>query len=106
MSEDLRSAIAAIWRKSIPQTRERLKLLQRAADDLVNSRTIDTEQRSEAASVAHKLAGSLGMFGFNDATDYARVIEVSLDQAGLPQPERLQEQVAALVASMEPHLKD
>jgi len=104
MSEALRASIAAVWKKSVPQTRERLELLQRAADDLASSRTIAPEQRAEALSVTHKLAGSLGMFGFNDATEHARAIELTLEHEGLPQPERLQEQVAALVSCMRPRL--
>lgn len=92
----LSAALAAVWTKNLPQTRDRLDLLQRAADDLATSRTIDDDLRAEALSVAHKLAGSLGMFGMHDATEAARAIEQNLEQDGLPQPERLQEQVAAL----------
>jgi len=104
MSEELQAAIAAVWQKSIPQSRARLALLQKAADDLSSTRTIDPEQRAEALDVAHKLAGSLGMFGFTDATEHARAIEMTLDHGGLPQPERLQEQVTALVTCMQPRL--
>lgn len=104
MPDELQAAIAAIWQKSIPQCRARLELLQKAADDLSTSRAIDPEQRSEALDVAHKMAGSLGMFGFSDATEHARAIEMTLEHAGLPQPERLQEQVAALIACMQPRL--
>jgi HPt (histidine-containing phosphotransfer) domain-containing protein len=106
MPDDLQAAILAIWQKSIPQCRSRLALLQKASDDLASSRTIEPEQRTEAIAVAHKLAGSLGMFGFNDATDHARDIQENLEQPGLPQPERLQEHVEALVRCMEPRLKD
>ncbi|AFL90047.1 Hpt domain-containing protein [Terriglobus roseus DSM 18391] len=105
MTDALQASIAAIWQKSIPQTRERLAILQRAADDLANSRTIDPEQRAEALSIAHKLAGSLGMFGFNDATEHARAIELTLENDGLPQPERLEKHVAALTACMQPRLE-
>ncbi|SEC16025.1 Hpt domain-containing protein [Terriglobus roseus] len=104
MPDELQAAIAAIWQKSIPQCRARLALLQQAADDLATSRTLDPEQRAEALDIAHKLAGSLGMFGFSDATDHARAIELTLENDGLPQPERLQEQVSALVACMSPRL--
>ena len=101
----MQTAIAAVWRRAQPQTRERLLLLRRAADELASTRTIDPELRAEAASIAHKLAGSLGMFGFPEATGHARAIEVTLDHAGLPQPERLEEQVSALEASMASHLE-
>jgi HPt (histidine-containing phosphotransfer) domain-containing protein len=100
----MQAAIAAIWQKSLPQTRERLALLQRAADELSTSRTIDTDLRAEAIAVAHKMAGSLGMFGFHEATALASALEVTLEHPGLPQPERLVEQVAALSASLEKDL--
>ena len=104
MPDQMQAAINAIWQKSIPQTRTRLALLQHAADDLAVSRSIDPDQRAEAIAVSHKLAGSLGMFGFTDATEHARAIEAELDHNGLPQPERLQEKVAALMASLEARL--
>ncbi len=100
----MQAQLAAIWQRSVPQVRQRLELLQRAAEELTTSRSIDSDLRSEAVSVAHKLAGSLGMFGFTDATEHARAIELTLDHPGLPQPERLQEQVATLAAVMEPRL--
>ena len=100
----MQAALAAIWKKSLPQVQERLELLQRAAEELSTTRTIDGELRAEAASVAHKLAGSLGMFGLHSGTEAARAIEQSLDQDGLPQPERLQEQVDLLARILEPHL--
>lgn len=95
------AAIAAIWRRQVPQTRERLHLLRHAADTLSETRTIDPELRSEALDIAHKLAGSLGMFGYGDATDHARAIELELRHTGLPQPERLEQHVSALEASLQ-----
>jgi HPt (histidine-containing phosphotransfer) domain-containing protein len=103
---EMQAAIAAIWQKGLPKTRERLALLQNAAEDLSTSRTIDGEQRADAISAAHTLAGSLGMFGLHAATEHARAIEQTLDHDGLPQPERLEEQVAALMAALQPSLGD
>ena len=102
----MQAALAAIWKKSQPQMRERLAILQRAADELATTRTLDSELHAEAASIAHKFAGSLGMFGLHSGTDAARALEQSLDQDGLPQPERLQEQVNALAQVLAPHLVD
>ncbi len=94
------TAIQAIWQKQLPQLRDRLHLLARAAQELSNTRTIDPELRAEALDVAHKLAGSLGMFGYTEATEHARLIEEMLDHAGLPQPERLQQHVDDLQLSL------
>lgn len=102
----MQAALAAIWKKNLPQTRERLALLQRASEQLSTTRTIDADLRAEALSTAHKMSGSLGMFGLHSATEAARAVEHSLDQEGLPQPERLQEQVSALAAILTPHLCD
>jgi HPt (histidine-containing phosphotransfer) domain-containing protein len=99
----LSSAIQAVWQRSLPQTRERIALLQRAAAQLSESRSIDTDLRAEALTVAHKLAGSLGMFGFSAGTEEARAIEAELSKEGLPQPERLQSHVDALAAGLSLH---
>lgn len=94
------AALAAIWERQRPQTRERVALLRRAANTLAETRTIDPELRTEALDVAHKLAGSLGMFGYGSATDAARAIEQELEHTSLPQPERLEQQVNALEAAL------
>jgi HPt (histidine-containing phosphotransfer) domain-containing protein len=102
----MQAALAAIWKKNLPQTRDRLALLQRAAEQLSTTRTVDDDLRAEAIATAHKMAGSLGMFGLHNATEAARAIEHSLGQDGLPQPERLQEQVNALAEVLGPDLFD
>ena len=97
--------IAAIWARQVPQTRERLSLLQQVADRVSATRSIDAEDRAAALDVAHKLAGSLGMYGYMASTEHARLIEQTLDVTGLPQPERLQQHVDDLVASLADALK-
>ncbi len=94
------AAIAAIWQRQVPQTRERLQVLRKAANTLSQTRTIEPDLRAEALDIAHKLAGSLGMFGYADATDHARAVEHELQHTGLPQPERLEQHVTALEASL------
>ncbi len=84
----------------MPQTRERVTLLQQTADRVSATRSIDPEDRAAALDVAHKLAGSLGMYGFMEATEHARLIEQTLDVTGLPQPERLQKHVDDLALSL------
>ncbi|MEZ2348361.1 Hpt domain-containing protein [Terriglobus sp. RCC_193] len=102
----LQTALAAIWKKNQPQTRERLAVLQRAAKQLSTTGAIEDDLRADAATTAHKMAGSLGMFGLHSATEAARGIEHSLDKDGPLQPERLREQVDALTALLGPHLGD
>lgn len=102
----MQAALDAIWKKNLPQTRERLALLKRAAEQLSTTRTMDDDLRADALSTAHKMAGSLGMFGLHSATETARAVEHILDHEGLPQPERLQEQVNALAAVLASHLSE
>ncbi len=94
------AALQAIWQRNLPQTRERVALLQRAAAQLSQTRTLDADVHAEALAIAHKLAGSLGMFGFAAGTEHARAVEAELSHPGLPQPERLQAYTDALAASL------
>jgi HPt (histidine-containing phosphotransfer) domain-containing protein len=66
-----------IWNRNRDQTIARLDLLDRAAE----ADPLTEQLRKEAMSIAHKLAGSLGMFGFNDGTRLARSIEHHLETA-------------------------
>ena len=98
--------IAAIWLQNRDAFRERIDLLDRAAEELSDTRTLNPDLRAEATSVSHKLAGSLGMFGYLEATGIARKIELDLENPGLPQPERLRRDVDALKASLAAALAD
>ncbi len=66
--------IADLWRKNQPQILERLAQLESAAAAAKGGTLADT-QRSEAESLSHKLAGSLGMFGYPQGTTIARALE-------------------------------
>jgi len=76
--EKTRTLVASLWIKSRPTIEARVELLERAsvADPLGD------ELRAEAHSVAHKLAGSLGMFGFPEGTRVARELELRLEISG------------------------
>jgi HPt (histidine-containing phosphotransfer) domain-containing protein len=66
--------LATLWKKNLPALRERLDVLDRTAS-LAASGTLSEEPRLEAYNIAHKLTGSLGMFGYQQGTDIARKIE-------------------------------
>ena len=51
-----------------------MAILERAA-----AGPLPEELRSEAADVAHKLAGSLGMFGYQRGTEISRDLELVLE---------------------------
>ncbi|MGI4852515.1 MAG: hypothetical protein ACRYF4_00545 [Janthinobacterium lividum] len=75
-----------------------LDKLQSAAEDLSTSRTMDDEQRAEAKSTAHQLAHALDQAEHPEAAAKAYEVIATLDHEGLPQPERLQQQVEVLAA--------
>ncbi len=95
-----RAAVEAVWVRQLPQTRERLAYLAKAAREFSESRSMTPEVQAEVVSLAHKLAGSMGMFGYTAATEHARLVEQTADVTGMPQPERLQMHVDALMLSL------
>ncbi|MEO6910075.1 MAG: Hpt domain-containing protein, partial [Edaphobacter sp.] len=73
------------WERNLPTLYERLDLLDRAALAAASG-TLAEATRTEALDIAHKLAGSLGMFGHHRGTEIARDIEQILKA---PTPESL-----------------
>jgi len=75
--------LAALWEKSKPTVMERVTLLERTAEALGAGKLDDT-LRKDAVSAAHKLAGTLGMFGYPEGTELARSIEQMLEADTMP----------------------
>jgi HPt (histidine-containing phosphotransfer) domain-containing protein len=71
--------LAALWQKNRPVMLERMAVLERAA---ALGAAITPEIRAEATGVAHKFAGTLGMFGMPEGTVVARELEVLLEDGG------------------------
>jgi len=92
--------LAKLWVKIQPLVEERIAVLDRAAAAAAHSALPD-DLRIEARNSAHKLAGSLGMYGFDEGTRVARELEQLLD-AGSPDAARLSSLVAELRASVVP----
>lgn len=82
--------LSRIWQQSLPLMRERVAVLQQAAQ-LACSDALSLEARTGAADLAHKLAGSLGMFGFPQGTEIAREMEQILEAKTSPDASRLHE---------------
>jgi HPt (histidine-containing phosphotransfer) domain-containing protein len=66
--------LAELWQRHLPTLRERLDVLDRAAAEASTGALAET-LRLEALSVAHKLAGNLGMFGYKEGTETASKME-------------------------------
>ena len=76
-ADQTKKLIAELWERNQPLILERLDLLDAAAA-AAQSGSLPEEQRAEAESVAHKLSGSLGMFGYQGGTSIAQVLEAEL----------------------------
>jgi HPt (histidine-containing phosphotransfer) domain-containing protein len=73
-NEDIRILLADLWQRHLPTLHERLDLLDRTAKEAASGK-LPESSRQEAQSVAHKLAGNLGMFGYTEAGDIASQME-------------------------------
>ena len=79
--------LSSLWLRIRPVIEDRLQVIERAAAAAASG-TLDVDTREEAADVAHKLAGSLGMYGFDLGTRLARQLELMLDYS-TPDPGEL-----------------
>jgi len=66
--------LANLWERSLPTLHERLDILDRVALEGVSG-NLSEASRIEALNIAHKLSGTLGMFGRHQGTKIAREIE-------------------------------
>jgi HPt (histidine-containing phosphotransfer) domain-containing protein len=69
-------ALARLWTKFLPDIEQRVAVLEVAAQALAAG-SLTTEQRESAHAAAHKLAGTLGMFGLHSGTELARQAELA-----------------------------
>jgi HPt (histidine-containing phosphotransfer) domain-containing protein len=90
--------INALWERNQAQVEKRLHLLDSAAAANRHG-NMGEELRNEAREIAHKLAGSLGMFGFPMGSEIARRLEM-LFESGNPDPELLAELTVQLRGSL------
>ncbi len=88
-----------LWQRKRPMVRDQIQTLRRAAATL-ESATLTAPLRADAAVAAHKLAGSLGMFGYHEGTRCARELEAMLDADEAPSALTFGELLGQLVASL------
>lgn len=72
--EKMQQMLAELWQQHRDAIQQRVAIITQAAEAL-SSGSISDEQREEAQSAAHKLAGVLGTFGRSQGTSLARAIE-------------------------------
>ena len=72
--ERLQARLRQAWVEARTLVAERITVLE-VAVSAANSGALGQEQRSSAIAAAHKLSGSLGVFGLREASICARNIE-------------------------------
>lgn len=70
--------MSRLWAKFLPEMELRVGLIDEAAAALRQG-VLTEEQRAAAHAAAHKLAGSLGLFGMMRGTEIARELEHLLE---------------------------
>jgi HPt (histidine-containing phosphotransfer) domain-containing protein len=98
LADPSRQLLLSLWERGLPRLQERLAELDAAASTASRG-TLTHEFQSHAASTAHKLAGSLGMFGYTEATSIARELELTLE-SNVVEPANLCALIGALRASL------
>jgi hypothetical protein len=98
VEEKTAKLLADLWVKNRPLIEERMALLDRASA-AASAGSLDDALRVGAVGAAHNLAGSLGMYGYDEGTRVARELEVMLVGAAVD-AERMRVLVAELRASI------
>ncbi|MBZ5688742.1 MAG: Hpt domain-containing protein [Acidobacteriia bacterium] len=75
--EKVRAALDRVWLSSRPEALSRLATLEGFLETLRSGRT-NEKCLASALSAAHKLSGSLGMFGLDEASSCAAEVEALL----------------------------
>ena len=91
--------LASLWTRNLPTLKDRLDMIEHAAD-IAKSASLTPPLRRDAAMTAHKLAGSLGMFGYTEGTELARKLELIFDDPSNPDTHRLVELSTTLRQSL------
>jgi HPt (histidine-containing phosphotransfer) domain-containing protein len=73
-AERIAAAIERVWAQRRLAVFDQIEVIEAAINDLRQGRWAD-EQREPALRESHKLAGSLGTFGFSQGTNIAREME-------------------------------
>jgi HPt (histidine-containing phosphotransfer) domain-containing protein len=94
----LTAALDLMWQKYLPLMRERVAILERAAQNFAAD-NLSIEGHEEASAAAHKLAGVCGTFGLTRGTVLARELEIMYSRQNGPDPE-LAEKMIAITAEL------
>ena len=73
----IKSQLHGIWLDNLPIMRDRLDRLEAFAV-IAGNGEVTAQQHCDALNIAHKMAGSLGIFGFTAAGELAHRMELML----------------------------
>jgi len=73
-ADELQEKLQNLWKKALPLMLRRLNSIERAHKAIVGG-ALNDAMKAEAAQEAHKLAGSLGVFGLSGGSESALEIE-------------------------------
>jgi HPt (histidine-containing phosphotransfer) domain-containing protein len=82
-ASDFAAALDLLWRRFLPEIRQRVELLAAAAADCAANQ-LSTAQCEAAHAAAHKLAGTLGTFNLAAGTELAREFELQFAGGDTP----------------------
>lgn len=102
-STALESMTAAIWERAKGTTLERVLFLEQTVQEL-QANALTENLRQQAKHAAHKLAGSLGTFGFDAGSHLARLLEDYLEPPLEPDQRSLAQTTHALVVALRQQL--
>lgn len=83
---EIAAILDQMWARFVPDIRRRAEVLETSAAALCAG-GLTNEQRDEAHSAAHKLAGTLGTFNLMHGTELAREFELITATEIKPDPE-------------------
>ncbi|MCA1698626.1 MAG: Hpt domain-containing protein [Actinobacteria bacterium] len=100
MAGHVPAAVKAIWERSRERNAGRIGTLEEAIGAMLDD-SLNEDLRARAERDAHKLVGSLGMFGFPRGSEIARELEQALAAPAPSQAFHLAELALALRAEIE-----
>ncbi len=71
---EIQALLTSLWERNLPLLHQRLDILDRTASAAMSGRLTEADRKA-TLDIAHKLSGSLGMFGYQQGTEIARRIE-------------------------------
>lgn len=87
--------VVEVWERVRPSAAQKVAVVASASSRLANDQ-LDESLRAEAWQQAHRLAGSLGSFGWSDASDAAAAAERILEAPTVADADELADAVVRM----------